>query len=260
MIRIAGHFTATPWPVAATFAQMQPLLAQGESVRTRCLALTPEHVARVHRVLSDPGPDPALTYHTDDDYAGWVDALLGTRPRGPDTWLFAYGSLIWKPELAHVEARKATAFGWHRSFCFRIERFRGTKDCPGLMMSLDRGGQCRGVAFRLAPDGLREQLTKVLRREISVKPTNNIPRWITVQSDQGPLRALAFVMNRNSRFYVGRRPLEEVADVLARACGHWGSGAEYLRNTVVHLEQHGIHDRNLWRLQALVANRIDSGH
>ena len=72
-----------------------------------------------------------------------------------------------------------------------------------------------------------------------------------------PLGALAFVMNRQSRFYVGKLTAEEVADVLARACGHWGSGAEYLCNTVAHLEEHRIHDRGLWRLQELVAARIN---
>lgn len=123
-------------------------------------------------------------------------------------------------------------------------------------MSLDRGGQCRGVVFRLPPDDLESQLDKLVRREITVKPPNNIPRWVAVETDKGSLRAIAFVMNRQSRFYTGRLPPEEVADVLADACGHWGSGAEYLHNTVAHLEEQGIRDRNLWRLQALVAERI----
>jgi len=48
--------------------------------------------------------------------------------------------------------------------------------------------------------------------------------------------------------------------VLARACGHVGSGAEYLYNTVSHLEEFGIRDRNLWRLQQLVADEIRSIH
>jgi len=220
------------------------------------MALTPEHVAQVHRVLEDPGPDPTWTYHTGEDYDALVQVLLASHPGGPDTWLFAYGSLIWKPELDYVEARRGTARGWQRSFCFRIERFRGTREQPGVMMSLDRGGQCQGVVFRLAPDNLEGQLGKLVRREMTVKPPNNLPRWIAVETDQGPLRALAFVMNRQSRFYMGRLPPEQVADVLARACGHWGSCAEYLHNTVAHLEEHGIHDRNLWRLQALVAERI----
>jgi glutathione-specific gamma-glutamylcyclotransferase len=64
-------------------------------------------------------------------------------------------------------------------------------------------------------------------------------------------------MNRQSRFYTGRLPPEEVADAISKACGHWGSCAEYLHNTVAHLEQHGIHDRSLWRLQELVAERIE---
>jgi cation transport protein ChaC len=126
------------------------------------------------------------------------------------------------------------------------------------MMSLDQGGQCHGVVFRLPPDNLEGQLQKLVRREITVKPPNNIPRWITVGTDQGSLRAIAFVMNRRSRFYTGKLPPEEVAEVLAKACGHWGSGAEYLHNTVAHLEEHGIRDRNLWRLQALVAERIQA--
>jgi len=63
-------------------------------------------------------------------------------------------------------------------------------------------------------------------------------------------------MNRKAQSYTGRLPPEDVADVLAKACGHWGAGAEYLRSTVAHLEERGIHDRQLWRLQELVAERI----
>jgi glutathione-specific gamma-glutamylcyclotransferase len=66
------------------------------------------------------------------------------------------------------------------------------------------------------------------------------------------------VMNRESRVYLGRPAPEHVADTLALACGRWGSGAEYLRNTVAHPEEHGIHDRGLWKLQELVAERIIS--
>src|SRR5215208_4173403 len=201
----------------------------------RQMALTLDLVARVHRALEDPGPDPGWTYHNNEDYAALVQSHMTSHPGGPHTWLFAYGSLIWRPEIDHVEARKGTARGWHRSFCFRIERFRGTKEQPGLMMSLDRGGQREGVLFRLAPENLEAQLDKLVRREITVKPPNNVPRWIAVDAEQGPLRAIAFVMNRQSRFYTGRLSPEAVADVVARACGHCGTCAEYLHNTVAHL-------------------------
>ena len=78
------------------------------------------------------------------------------------------------------------------------------------------------MLLRLAPQNLEAQLGKLVRWEMTVKPPNNLPRWINVQTEHGPLPALAFVMNRHSRFYVGRLSSEEVADVLAQACGHWG--------------------------------------
>ncbi|MBB3021019.1 cation transport protein ChaC [Microvirga lupini] len=226
-------------------------------MRSRQMALTCDHVARVHRALEDPGPEPGLVYHSDDEYDAIVETILATHPAGEDAWLFAYGSLIWKPEVEHVEARRGRAHGWHRSFCFRITRFRATKDQPGLMMALDRGGQCRGILYRLPGQSLQAQLGKLFRREFTAKPANSMPRWITVMTDEGPVTALAFVMNRQSSAYVGRLTLNDVADVLAKACGHWGSGAEYLHNTVMHLEEHGIHDSNLWRLQRLVAAKIE---
>jgi cation transport protein ChaC len=93
---------------------------------------------------------------------------------------------------------------------------------------------------------------------MSLKPPTNVPCWIVVQTDNGPLRALAFVSNRNGQSYAGKRTLEDTADILSEACGHLGSCAEYLHNTVSHLEARGIHDRNLWRLQHLVAERISA--
>lgn len=226
--------------------------------RPAALRLTPAHVARVHRVVPDAGPTPGVAQQTDADYAAWVDLLLATNPapRRPIR-LFAFGSLIWKPEVDHLGERPALARGWHRAFCLRLNRFRGTVDQPGLMMALDRGGQCRGLVLELPPEDPAAQLDRLFRREFTVKPNSNIPRWLTVQTADGPEPALGFVMNRASPNYAGRLPDTEVARILARACGHWGSGAEYLRNTVAQLEARGIRDRGLWRLQALVAEEID---
>jgi cation transport protein ChaC len=226
----------------------------------RPLSLTPDLVARTKQVIADPGKDPALTYQSDADYAALTAAVLAQRPAGQPLWLFACGSLIWKPEVEYAEEAMAVAPGWHRSFCFRIIRFRGTPDCPGLMMALDRGGSCHGVLFRLEEADIAARVEKLIRRECVTKPANNLPRWISVEMADGRrVFALAFVMNRRSPNYLGRLEHEKVADILARACGHGGSGAEYLYNTVSHLAERGIYDRNLWRLQALVAERI-AGH
>ena len=224
----------------------------------RQLHLTTEHIARVHRVVPDTGPAPGVQQQTDADYAEWVDRILRDHPApGFPIHLFAYGSLIWKPEIEHRSERAAVARGWHRSFCLRIHRFRGTVEQPGLMMALDRGGQCRGVVLELPPEDPAVQLDRLFRREFTVKPINSMPRWLTVLTPDGPLHALGFVMNRASPYYAGRLPPEEVARTLARACGHWGTGAEYLLNTVTQLDARGIRDAGLWRLQALVAQEID---
>ena len=225
---------------------------------SRTLSLTPDHIARVHRVVEDTGPAAGVQQQTDADYADWVAKIADSHP-DPDrpTLLFVFGSLIWKPEIEHRAEQTGVARGWHRAFCLRQHRFRGTADQPGLMMALDRGGQCRGVLYELPLANLEHQLDRLFRREFTVKPINNVPRWLTVQTASGPVKALGFVMNRASPYYAGRLPLEKVARTLATCCGHWGSGAEYLLNTVTHLEARGIHDSGLWRLQQLVAEQID---
>jgi cation transport protein ChaC len=228
-------------------------------MRNRLLSLTPDHVARAHRTIEDPGPEPGILYHSDADYEGIVEHILASQPMNDEIWLFAYGSLIWRPEIDHMAEQNGVARGWHRSFCFKVSRFRGSREQPGLMMALDRGGQCRGVLYRLDSTDLRATLGKLFRREFTSKPPNSMPRWITVESERGAISALTFVMNRESPAYVGKLPLEAVADVLASACGHWGSGAEYLLNTVQHLRDRGIYDVNLWRLQELVAERLERG-
>ena len=121
----------------------------------RHLSLTAEHVARVHQTLPDRGVPPGQDLHNDADYADWLVRILARHP-APDqpTALFAYGSLIWKPEIVHVAEAEATARGWHRAFCLRMLRFRGTPEQPGLMMALDRGGMCKGVLYTLPQEDL----------------------------------------------------------------------------------------------------------
>jgi cation transport protein ChaC len=221
------------------------------------MALTADLVAKAARSIEDAGPSPGAVYLTDEDYEITVRDILAQAPRG-DIWLFGYGSLLWKPAFEYVESRMATVRGWHRSFCIRVARFRGTRDLPGLMMALDRGGQCRGKVFRIPIDQAVGSLESLFRRELVVKPPGTPPRWLMARTNEGPLPAIGFVVDRRSQFYSGCLAPEEVADIVSRAAGHWGSCAEYLHNTVSHLEELGIHDRNLWRLQALVAERMAS--
>lgn len=218
------------------------------------MQLTPALVSTIHRDVADSGPPAGFFPLTDEDYAAKRDELLATRPAG-DLWIFAYGSLIWKPACETEDHGHAYLRGWHRRFCLRLQRFRGTVQAPGLMMALDIGGSCKGVLQRIPERFAAERLEQVLRRETSVRPVSNLPRWMNVDGADGKRRALAFTINRRSPNYC-RHSVQETAEILARACGHWGTGAEYLMQTVAHLEERGIHDPYLWKLQRLVAERI----
>jgi glutathione-specific gamma-glutamylcyclotransferase len=219
------------------------------------MELTSELVAKIHRVEPDEGPRPEREQMNDADYAEYTARLL-QESAGRPLRIFAYGSLIWKPEFEYVKQTPATLAGWHRSFCMKIERWRGTRQQPGLMMALDQGGSCDGIVYELPPENHAVQLERLLRREMTNKPPTNQPLWLDVSMAEKNDKALAFTASPTGHSYQGTLPLAEVAATLARAAGHWGSGAEYLFNTVSHLQQLGIHDDNLWQLQKLVANEI----
>lgn len=222
--------------------------------------LTVELLARVPPWRDEervgPMPDGARLV-TEADYKAIVSHLLDGAPDG-DIWVFAYGSLIWNPGFDFVEKRGAVARGWHRSFCLGWDLwFRGSPARPGLMLALDRGGSCSGVAFRLPPDAIAANLMALLRREVHILPHPFPPRWVRIETAEGPMRAITFAIDRQSGSYRGRQSPDLIADILSTAAGQSGTMAEYLFQTVNRLEEMGLHDRHLWRLQALVAERLE---
>lgn len=225
------------------------------SYRPSELRLTEELVRCVYRRVDDLGYADGTEIFSEEDYDSHLEAFLLQCPAGP-LFVFAYGSLIWKPAFEHAGSVRAVARGWRRSFCLKIKRFRGTAEEPGLMMALDKGGQCEGFLQRLHDGKEFGELQKLWRREMTMKPPGNMPRWVEVEGPQGTITAIAFTANSERANYAGNLPIEQTADILAIACGHWGSCADYLRQTVQSLEASGIHDEYLWRLQELVADRI----
>ncbi len=219
------------------------------------LSLTQDLVALCERNVADTGPDPRFVQLTDAEVtakAAELDLACGDDP----LWLFAYGSLIWKPEFEAVETRRATAHGWHRTFSMELPRWRGSPDQPGQMMVIERGGTCHGVALRMPDTDRRGLLFKMLYRESEYQGDLDNVRWLNAETSGGRIRALAFWAAPTPGFPFLKLPPEETARRIARACGHLGSNAAYLYNTVAKLEEFGIHDRNLWHLQQLVAEEI----
>ena len=183
--------------------------------------------------------------------------LTGAPPSGA-VWIFAFGSLIWDPGFDYVETRLATIHGWRRSFCIGWVRiYRGTPERPGIMLGLDRGGSCRGVVFRLPPEAAEKNLDIVFRREHPLRWGTPHMHWLTARTEAGPVRALAVRTSRSHPAYLPALAEDVVVEALATAAGERGSMAEYLRNTIEHLEARGIHDRYLWRMQERVADRLE---
>jgi len=161
-------------------------------------------------------------------------------PPGRDAWIFGYGSLMWNPAIKLVESQPALLRGYHRWFCLDLLLGRATPDRPGLMLGLDRGGSCLGIAHRIAAADLESELTILWRREMMSGSYR--PRWVKVQGKAGPIRALTFVVDRKHPRYAGKLPTAEVVRRIAEAEGLIGSNRQYLYKTVEHLDQLGIAD------------------
>lgn len=183
-----------------------------------------------------------------------LQAALASPHRRPDIWLFAYGSLVWNPVLDFEERVVATVHGYHRSFCLWSRINRGTPEQPGLVLGLDRGGRCTGVAYRIPQPRAEEELRLLWRREMLLG--SYTPRWVLVTHGPRSFRSLAFVINRERSAYAGRLPAEQIVERLIDARGKIGTGLDYLRQTVDGLAAVGIRDPNLMHLDALARQRL----
>ncbi len=185
---------------------------------------------------------------TAKELASRKQELLESLTPGADIRIFGYGSLMWRPGFDYLEAQPALLHGWHRAFCIYSRRYRGTLDYPGLVLGLDRGGSCRGVAYRIAGDRARSVIDYLWDREMFAGVYQ--PRLTTVRQVNGPIECHAFVADRRHVQYAGGLPRSQLVSIIRRAAGETGSNREYLANTVCHLDELGITDGPLHRLLA----------
>lgn len=215
------------------------------------LRLTRDLVDRLPPRVDEQGP--IVWTVADSYYPDTAARLLADVREEEDFWVFAIGSLIWNPRMPFVERRPALVRGWRRAFCLGPDtRYRGSPNAPGIMLSLTRGGQARGVTFRMAPEDRLASLTALLHKE---PPTP--PSWVRARTAKGDVRAIAFTLPDDHFRRVDGLSEGAIADLLASSVGDMGTMADYLLKTVTLLEETGIHDRYLWRLQAMVAERLE---
>lgn len=183
-----------------------------------------------------------------NDRAMQLSKFLTLVPRG-DLWVFGYGSLMWAPEFSYVERKTGRVHGYHRALCILSRRYRGTPDKPGLVMGLCPGGSCSGMAFRVQAGHAKDVLDGLWKREM----LNNVyvPKLVPVSlAGMQRVHALAFTADTKHRNFVDELDVHGRARLVAQGHGDRGRCVDYIRNTLDHMRELGVHDPHLARILA----------
>ena len=172
-------------------------------------------------------------------------------PPKEDLWVFGYGSLMWRPGFTYKEMHRGLLYGYHRAFCIYSWVHRGTRECPGLVLGLDRGGSCVGRVYRVAAENTDAVIQYLDEREMVTAVYR--PASVTVRIPSGTVTARTYVADRSHPQYAGKLDLEEQARLVDQAVGQSGVNRDYVINTVDHLEEIGIYDGPLHDLREMIA-------
>lgn len=173
-----------------------------------------------------------------------------------DFWVFGYGSLMWRPGFAHVETMRARLHGYRRSLCIYSYVHRGTPDHPGLVLGLDTGGSCLGIAFRVPGDMTEEVMIYLREREMA----NHVyhEKWLRLRlADGRDVQAVTYVADRRHIQYAGSLKAEAAAAIVASAQGDSGANVDYVSNTLEHLRNMRVRDHALERVSDLISKTVN---
>jgi glutathione-specific gamma-glutamylcyclotransferase len=176
---------------------------------------------------------------------------------GADLWVFAYGSLMWRPGFDFLERRKARLIGAHRALCVFSFVHRGTPQTPGLVLGLDRGGNCRGIAYRVAGDKRAATIAYLRAREQATLVYRESWRAVWLDDDpQQSVHALCYMVDRGHRQYAGRLNPERQLHFVRQGHGRSGNNRDYVLAAVKEIERQGYRDAELH----LLAERLKGVH
>ncbi len=181
-----------------------------------------------------------------------------------DLWVFGYGSLMWRPGFDFRERVEARLTGAHRALCVYSFVHRGTPERPGLVLGLDRGGACQGIAFRVAAADRAKTIAYLRAREQATGVYRECVRRVSLRSEPGSLKgeparqvpALCYVVDRSHVQYAGRLPLAEQLHHIRQGHGQSGPNRDYVLATVAAMEALGLRESELH----LLAERLKGTH
>lgn len=177
-----------------------------------------------------------------------------------DLWIFGYGSLMWRPGFEHEERCPALLHGAHRSLCVYSVVHRGTQDHPGLVLGLDAGGSCRGMAFRVDASRAERTLDYLRKREqVTMVYVEKVRNVSLIDGTGRRVQAVCYMVDRSHPQYAGKIPLAEQARLVRQSEGASGHNVEYVVNTLRHLDEMGLREPMLSELVSLVTP-LDAGH
>jgi len=177
-----------------------------------------------------------------------------------DLWVFGYGSLMWRPGFAYVERVSARLVGMHRALCVYSFVHRGTPERPGLVLGLDRGGMCRGIAYRVAAAARATTIGYLRGREQVTTVYLETVRQVELE-DRGRrrVRALCYIVDRSHVQYAGRLSLAESVHHVRQGHGQSGANRDYVLETVNALEALGYRESDLHRIAAQLKGLHETG-
>lgn len=242
-----------PEAVASTLPPIEaPATPPAANVITREYLTSGGLKAMIRELMPKLLPDIVLK--TDEELAQDQKNFLESQPQPlqSDLWVFAYGSLMWNPAINFRETRKGVLKGYSRRLNLWMEGGRGSPECPGLMLGLEKGGAAEGVALLLPSDPAEAdfELSLIWQREM-LSPVY-LPQWVEVETDEGTIRAMTVVSNPEHQMYAGHLPDERIASLVKSATGVLGSNADYLTQTIASMKGLGLRDSALERIQELV--------